>query len=129
MRFTILVLLLAVSSTSSAGEEDDFNATTAALKHSAKKLIVVGGLRYCGNPGLSRAILQLASDSMVANLIAVDGTANVDRVGKRIIQAADEHAEGVKIGLTLSSMDPSKKASVCKEFVQLADDLLRQSQP
>ena len=128
MRFTIFFLLLAISPVTSAGEED-FNLTTEALEHSSTEIVLAGGLRYCGNPGLSKTIFQLASDKWVANMLAVGRSGDVHRVGKRVIQAADEHADGVRVGLALANIDSSRRAAICNELVGLADNLLQQSWP
>lgn len=128
MRFTILVLLLAVSPITSAGEED-FNLTTAALEQTSTEIILAGGLRYCGNPGLSKAIFQLAADKWVTNLRTVGGISTVHRVGKRVIQAAHARADGVRAGLELANMDSIRKASICNEMVALADNFLEQGKP
>lgn len=126
MRLVILAFLLAISSTSHAGEDDDYNLTAAVLKHGLEELIVTGGLRYCGNPGLAMTIFQLASNSMIDNLRASHTTSEIRRVGKRIIQAADNYVDGVKDGLILSGMDASEKTLLCKGLFEKADKLLQQ---
>ena len=132
MRATQIALLIALFAsplTLVAGEEEDAQITASALGKSIKQINTIGLLRYCGNSGLSKPIVQVVSDSIVSHLDKVGGRSEVDRLFMRIIQTADLQAEGVRIGLTLSQMQPARKAAFCKESVEIANELLEKSEP